>query len=184
MRKANKASILGGRSPDCGWIQSLFGVPRPPHRHPPAPTDEARFLNLAQTHTFHRRHMALKGFQARGRDTVAYLAQESTPGFSVRPRSSNSRSPAPSHTPEPGCSVPGSKPEGRGQRAPAPHPIPQPHTWLRWAGPRADQQRPDSGATYFSYSVLSRSQRESLCFCQSLPCLQVVRSTTSSPLWT
>lgn len=38
--------------------------------------------------------------------------------------------------------------------------------------------------TYFSYSVLSRSQRESLCFCQSLPCLQVVRRTTSSPLWT
>lgn len=38
--------------------------------------------------------------------------------------------------------------------------------------------------TYFSYSALSRSQRESLCFCQSLPCLQVVRRTTSSPLWT
>lgn len=38
--------------------------------------------------------------------------------------------------------------------------------------------------THLSYSRLSLSQRASLCFCQSFPCLQVVRRTTSSELWT
>lgn len=36
--------------------------------------------------------------------------------------------------------------------------------------------------THLSYSRLSLSQRASLCFCQSFPCLQVVRRTTSSEL--
>lgn len=52
------------------------------------------------------------------------------------------------------------------------------------ARPRGRTHGEGAPVTYFSYSALSRSQRESLCFCQSLPCLQVVRRTTSSPLWT
>lgn len=52
------------------------------------------------------------------------------------------------------------------------------------ARPRGRAHGEGAPVTYFSYSALSRSQRESLCFCQSLPCLQVVRRTTSSPLWT
>lgn len=125
-----------------------------------------------------------EGFPSKRKTMSPAWPRKVLQAFLFVPKSSNSVSPAPSHTPEPGCSVPGSEQEERGQRAPPPHPLPPPHTCTRWAGPRADPQSLLGRATYFSYSVLSLSQRESLCFCQSLPCLQVVRSTTSSPLWT
>ena len=76
---------------------------------------------------------------------VTYLAQESAPGFSLSPRSSNSGSSAPSYTPEAGCSVPGSEQKEKDPRGVhCPTPISQLHTWTRWAGPRAEPLRPIS----------------------------------------
>lgn len=81
-----------------------------------------------------------EGFPSKRKTMSPAWPRKVLQAFLFVPKSSNSVSPAPSHTPEPGCSVPGSEQEERGQRAPPPHPLPPPHTCTRWAGPRADPQ--------------------------------------------
>ena len=158
------------------------GVPITSHKPSPGSAVEAQVPNLDQTHTLHRRHITLKVFQAGGSHCHLLGPRKCSRLFCLPEELQLWVFSSKPHTREPGCSVPGLEQEEEDRRgSPVPPPFPKLTPGPRWAGPGANPPRP---VTYFSYSVLSRSQRESLCFCQSLPCLQVVSSTTSSPLWT
>lgn len=167
------------------WIQTSLDPQKPPPRAPPnthAPTGEVSQLG-SNPHPSEETH-SLKVFQARGRHCHLLGRGKCSRLFCLPPGAQilGPSLPATHLNQAAQCQAQDRKEEARALLHPAADP--QPHTWTRWAGPRADPPRPISLATYFSYSVLSLSQRESLCFCQSLPCLQVVRSRTSSPLWT
>lgn len=173
---------LGWKVPRLGGFRAS-GVPITSHKPSPGSAVEAQVPNLDQTHTFHRRHIPhQKVFQARG-VTVTTWPRKCSRLFCLPEELQLWVFSSKPHTREPGCSVwLGAREEDR--RAPCPTPFPKLTPGPRWAGPRwaGPGASPSEGPSLTSRTpVLSRSQRESLCFCQSLPCLQVgVSSTTSS----